>query len=140
MQRNNNFSLIIGKQYGKVAKQVFLELGALNGWDLSQAYQFEYKRPLYARNADAERKRDIWFICHSNLNNENNYISFTHKNTIKQDCIEEFYLYSNKDQYPLNERIVFAKDSSLNYIFLGIYAPTDPNSKSQYRTYKKIMF
>ena len=72
-------------------------------WDRSQAQNFGYRKPLYARRADTERKRDIWFIFHSNLNDDSVAENGKHLNIIKEEegKISEYYADANRDIYPL---------------------------------------
>lgn len=125
--------LILGTNSQKIYDQFCFAFG----WDKSQRNNFGNRgKPLYARKADAERKRDIWFISHSNLT-DSFAESGKHLNMIEEDFITEYYTNSYNDIYPLNERIVFAKQNG-GYKFLGIYEPVNPNSNKQERKFKKI--
>lgn len=120
---------------GSNSQKIYDRFCAELNWDKNQRNMFVYGKPLYARNADTERKRDVWFISHSNLT-DSIAESGEHLNMIEENFITEYYTNSYKDIYPLNERIVFAKQNG-SYKFLGVYAPINPNSKNLERKFKK---
>ena len=95
---------------------------------------------MYAKKADAEKKRDIWFIFHSNLNTNSVAENGKHLNIIKEKegFIAEYYEDSYRDTYPLAERIVFAKEKDGGYKFLGVYKAKDPYSRKQGRIFERI--
>ena len=125
-----------GLPLGSNSQKIYDEFCLAFNWDETQRDNFGFRgKPLYARNADTERKRDVWFISHSNLT-DSIAESGEHLNMIEENFITEYYTNSYKDIYPLNERIVFAKQNG-SYKFLGVYAPINPNSKNIERKFKK---
>ncbi len=138
--------LIAGNSYGTKAKDIYLECCDLFGWDENQAKEFGMMKPLYARAAADNGTKTVWFIGHSNwyadilisdqrgAQHHRNYI---HSNL---QCIEE-YQQSSKNylgDYPLQDRITFAKNKQGKYVFLGVYRTKEPNSDRPDRTFYRI--
>lgn len=126
--------------YGGNSKNIYERFCSELKWDKSQKENFGYQKPLYAKKADAERKRDIWFIFHSNLNTNSIAENGKHLNIIKEKegIIAEYYEDAYRDTYPLAERIVFAKIKDGGYSFIGVYRPQNPSSREQGRLFIKI--
>ena len=126
--------------YGGNSKNIYERFCNELNWDKRQKNNFGYQKPLYAKKADAERKRDIWFIFHSNLNDNSVAESGKHLNIVKdrEGVIAEYYEDSYRDTYPLPDRIVFAKERDGGYKFLGVYKAKDPYSRAQGRIFIKI--
>ncbi len=126
--------------YGGNSKNIYERFCNELNWDKYQINNFGYQKPLYAKKADAERKRDIWFIFHSNLNANSVAENGKHLNIIKETdgLIAEYYEDARRDTYPLAERIVFAKEKNGGYKFLGVYKAKNPNSREQGRIFIKI--
>lgn len=126
--------------YGGNSRNIYERFCYELNWDKYQINNFGYQKPLYAKKADAERKRDIWFIFHSNLNTNSIAENGKHLNIINEakGFIAEYYEDSHIDTYPLAERIVFAKEKDGGYKFLGVYKAMDPYSREQGRIFIKI--
>lgn len=57
--------LVTGKYYGTNSQEIYINCCTALNWDLSKKNQFGRWTPCLAHDADAERKRDVWFIYHS---------------------------------------------------------------------------
>ena len=113
--------IIRGKCYGTNSRKTYDGFCETLKWDKNQSYLFgRHWASLYARNADTDRKRDVWFITHSNYTDSKaesgNYTNYIKTNTIIEIIAEKSDLLHNSD------RIVFAKNKSRVYVFLGVYA------------------
>ena len=97
--------------YGGNSKNIYERFCNELNWDKYQINNFGYQKPLYAKKADAERKRDIWFIFHSNWNANSVADNGQQLNIIKETdgLIAEYYEDARRDTYPLAERIVSPK-------------------------------
>lgn len=62
-----DFSHIVrGCIYGGNSRKIYEKFCNTLGWDKNKANQFGWQTPLYAANADKERKNDVWFIFYPN--------------------------------------------------------------------------
>ena len=61
-------SILYNSNYGSNSRKIYEKFCETLNWDKSKSYKFGFRRPLFAHNADTERTRDVWFISHSNLN------------------------------------------------------------------------
>ncbi|MDR1093771.1 MAG: hypothetical protein LBL66_06450, partial [Clostridiales bacterium] len=134
-----------GKVYGTAAIKIYDECCASFGWDRSQRGKFAQQRRLFAVAADADRKRNIWFICHSNWTKEHGKGGKI--NTIKdnRDTVEVKFIYpiAEPQACDLNDTVVFAKRKDGFYEFLGVYkmtgiTPGRMETRNQIETYKRI--
>ena len=123
---------------GKKAQEIYLEGCALFGWDKKLASNFGNLASLYAETRDNKNKvYGIWFIQHSNLtgteksgwkniiNIWNGEITQSAQNLVSQ--------YSNGDK-----RIIFARDSFNEYIFMGVYEQILINKIPNTEVFKRI--
>lgn len=129
LNKKNDFSsLKQNYNYGTNSKSIYENFCNTLGWDKSKSECFGWQKPLFAKNADKERIRDVWFIFHANYNKEKfdsisnssrpvlNYINKKENYII--ECLDED-LWEN---FSGNERITFAKmETGQGYEFLGIY-------------------
>lgn len=141
--------LIAGNSYGTKAKDIYLNCCNSFGWDKSKANEFGMMKPLYARGAADRGTKAVWFICKNNWYNDllipvnsNGKIIYKHRNYIYDNlqCIEEYQQDSKlyPSDYPLQDRIVFVKNKSGQYVFLGVYRAKEPNSDRHDRTFYRI--
>lgn len=141
--------LIAGNSYGTKAKDIYLDCCNSFGWNKRLIGEFGMMKPLYARGAADRGTKAVWFICKSNWKNDllipvnvNGKIVKKHRNYIYDNlqCIEEYQqdskLYPN--DYPLQDRITFAKNKQGQYVFLGVYRTKEPNSDRSDRTFYRI--
>jgi hypothetical protein len=111
-----------GKVYGTAAIKIYDECCAAFGWDRSQRGEFGMFKLLFAVKADADRKRNVWFICHSNWAGKPG--TGGKWNTIRDDG----HIVKVEYEYPVtpqacdwNDTIIFAKEKNRGYEFLGVY-------------------
>lgn len=138
--------LVQGRAYGTKAKTVYLECCEEFGWDKYLANEFGMMKPLFGHKAADGGRREVWFICHSNwygdlLIYDTASGDVKHRNLISKDWsrIEEFQQEApHTNEYPLQERITFAKNKLGQYVFLGVYRAKEPNSKSPDRVFELV--
>jgi hypothetical protein len=133
-----NFDALIRNQaYGTKAYDIYLICCEKFGWDKSQKGQFRIMKPLYAFEGEQKKKRSIWFISNSNWTDTKNE---KWRNIIKDKTIEEYWEKSSPPLYDSKtDRIIFAKNSSREYIFLGIYKVKEQTKdKRIYELYSSV--
>lgn len=139
--------LVAGNSYGTKAKDAYLLCCDAFGWDKGLAKEFGMMKPLYGHRAADNGTKDVWFICKCNWYNdvlitviENGKVVEKHRNYIYPDLshIEEYQINAQNDDYPLRDRITFAKNKNGQYVFLGVYRAKEPNSRNPSRLFFKI--
>ena len=116
-------NLVRDKECGTNSRNIYEEYADRYGWNKSQANQFgEEGLPLYAPTCTPE-KYSVWCIAHSNWTEDakgqwENEISYD-RNTIEEYWKD--HLAVRASDYTI--RVVFAKQSTRQYIFLGVYKP-----------------
>lgn len=139
--------LVAGNSYGTKAKDIYLQCCQWFGWNARLANEFGMMKPLYAKGAAGSGTKAVWFICKSNWYNDllipvNGKIVYKHRNYIYDNlqCIEEYQQDSKlyPSDYPLQDRITFAKNKQGKYVFLGVYRAKEPNSDRHDRTFYRV--
>lgn len=120
-----DFSRIIrGCVYGTNSRNIYEKFCDTLGWDRNKINQFGFQTPLYATNADTNRKADVWFICYPNYDLQNldgvvedcHVLNLIQKNgDIILDAVDEKTGCSNNAN-----RITFVKTEN-GYEFFGVY-------------------
>lgn len=135
------YNLRFGDDVDKVAMRAYERLCGEFQWEISQADQFDQRRPLFAPFATPEGYH-VLFLCHSNFTGTQ---SKWWKNTISKnyDIIIEEWFNRNEDRTNnLHKiRVVFAKVPKIDpedYIFLGLYESVDIDYVKQVETFKRI--
>jgi len=121
----NDFSRILrGHNYGGNSRKIYEKFCETLNWDKRKADQFGWQTPLYAKNADSDRMRDVWFIFHANydLNKLDSVVENEHVLNLIQDdgdtimeAVADYIGSSNPA-----DRIVFIKTNN-GYEFSGVY-------------------
>ena len=112
-----------GIVYGSNSRDIYEKFCNTLGWDYSQINKFGRQKPLYATNADTDRKRSVWFIFYANYSDkietavdDLHAVNMIHDNGNAIIEIVSDKLGSTKDK----ERVVFARVKD-GYEFLGVY-------------------
>ena len=130
---------LIGDTYaGNTTREVYEKDCALFKWDSSQSGRFAGQQRQYAKNATPEGF-DVWMLSNSNWTQTR---GGQWKNTIagNYSWIEERW-DEDPDQSSgefENNRVVFAKHPTRQYIFLGVYRPASYDSSTRTRKYERI--
>ena len=108
-------------QYGRVAKDIYLECCSAFGFNRRKAGSFGRQRLLYDTDCTVEGY-DVWMLPHSDLTgdtNENwwNFIDDGGKKIIQYNRV--------KDDYSANLRLTFVKQKNGYYVYMGIYSLTN---------------
>ena len=111
--------LTFGQTLSTNSKDIYKECCASSlDWDPSHEGRFGRQQQLFAPNACKDRIRDVWFIAHSNMNDDTP-LGGDYVNVIADPRI--FEIHSKPMESVTNQRIVFAKDEKGQYVFLGVY-------------------
>ncbi|MCD8201191.1 MAG: hypothetical protein LUD47_03885 [Clostridia bacterium] len=120
---DKNFSAAIkGHAYGSAAKAVYSKFCDSLGWDADRTGCFGQQKNLFADNADTDRTKDVWFLCHYNFDFDASKIDRkgTSTNTIKEGGRFIYEEVKGDRDEARSDRIVFVKDGGL-YVFYGVY-------------------
>lgn len=137
----DNFEILRNHvEYGSNSKTIFKHLVQIRDFDESKVKFFGSHKPLYAENADDSRKRDVWFICYPNYD-QNKAIENCCEDYHVADCIckngeyiIEVFIDNQSDAHDA-ERITFVKNKFGQYEFYGVYRLIVNGSS---RIYKRI--
>ena len=137
---NNNAKLICGLTYGTNSSTIYRELVNTMGFDPSKINCFGSRRPLYAVNADTTRNLDVWFICYTNYDYDNEIVNICESlNAVNCICRDGDYIIEVVDEKYGSahnaQRITFIKNGQGQYEFLGVFVLIE-NGKS--RIYKRV--
>lgn len=134
----NNRILEYGKYYGTTAKEIYSQCCDVFNWEKKEIGKFGQQQELYAMDATPE-KFSVWFLAHSNWTATKNGKWHNSIDTSK-GIIEEYWddksiARFDKDKEP---RVVFAKDKTNKYLFLGVYENESIDEKNSVKAYRKI--
>lgn len=106
------------------------------GWNISKQFEFGRQTPLYAEDCDADRTRDVWFICyHDDIQKKggtyvHNYIDNNGENITE---IVEPHIGKSHDA----DRITFVWTRD-GYKFLGVYKLTQNGTTRKYKRISEV--
>ena len=136
---NMEDGLIVGRAYGRKAKDIYLE-GYYNfGWKYSKLGSFCSQKILWEKDCSREGY-SVWFLPYSNLNNyKNPYSNWT--NFVGSDfkVIKEYWkeiddrFYNDEDV-----RITFVKQKNGQYLYLGIFQAQEMDRENRCKTYYRV--
>ena len=127
-----------GCAYGGNSRTIYEAFCANLGWDSSKADCFGWQKPLYAKNADTDRTRDVWFIFYPNYDAQklDSVVEDYHVVNLIQnngdDIIE--IVDDNLGKSHNADRITFVKINN-SYEFFGVYKIVENGTT---RIYKRI--
>ncbi|MCL2752011.1 MAG: hypothetical protein FWE62_04555 [Firmicutes bacterium] len=130
--------ILQGRVYGGNSRKIYEKFCETLAWDKWKVDQFGWQTPLYAKNADTDRKRDIWFIFHANYDPDNldSVVGDAHVINLITDngdriieVVDERFGKTNPA-----DRITFVKTNN-GYEFFGIYTVVKNGTT---RVYKRI--
>ena len=134
----NNGALEYGKYYGTTAKDIYSQCCDVLNWEKKEIGKFGQQQELYAMDATPE-KFSVWFLAHSNWTATKNgkWRNFidTGKGIIEEYWDDKSIARFDKDKEP---RVVFAKDKSNKYLFLGVFENEIIDKQNGLKRYKKI--
>ncbi len=130
--------IVRGHNYGTNSRKIFEKFCTSLGWDFQKAGEFGRQKPLYAEDADAERRRDVWFIFYANYDAErlDSVVDDGHVINLIKDGGDT--IYENVDERigpsHIADRITFVREKA-GYVFYGVYRLIENGTL---RVYKRI--
>jgi len=116
--------ILRGHNYGGNSRKIYERFCSTLNWDISKVNQFGWQTPLYAKNADTDRTRDVWFIFFANFDQKHldSVVKGARVVNLIQDngdtiieAVDDYIGSSNPA-----DRVVFIKTNS-GYEFFGVY-------------------
>ena len=132
----------LGAVYGTSTRKIYEMFCKTLNWDLSQADAcFGWQKPLYAKNADTTREKDVWFIFYPNYdkNQLDTVVNDFHVVNLIQDEGETIIEIVADEVSASNnaDRITFVR-TNIGYEFFGVYRIVKNGTVRIYkRIYKK---
>lgn len=118
--------------YGKNAADIYYKAVKYLNFDSDKNVSFSFPNLLYAKDCTPEGY-SVWFLPNSELNGKSNgkWANFIDE---KKHKIIQYSFYGDKHKHEKGEkRIVFVKQNSEEYVFLGVYELV----KKEYVKYKE---